>query len=142
MAPRLTDLQRKQIIADYIELGSYNAVAKQNKVSKDTVRRVVNDDAAFAQKAQHKKIENAEGILAHMESRREVVNNIIDVYLDELLSPQRIAKATAAQLATAMAIVIDKFTMKGIKDTSAGTTEDPLSAALKELAEELNTADD
>lgn len=142
MAPRLTDLQRKQIIADYIELGSYNAVAKQNKVSKDTVRRVVNDDAAFAQKAQHKKTENAEGILAHMESRREVVNNIIDVYLDELLSPQRIAKATAAQLATAMAIVIDKFTMKGIKDTSAGTTEDPLSAALKELAEELNTADD
>lgn len=30
--PRLTDKQRKQIIADYVELGSYNATAKRNGV--------------------------------------------------------------------------------------------------------------
>jgi hypothetical protein len=35
MAARLTDKQRKKIIADYVDLGSYNAVAKKHKVSVD-----------------------------------------------------------------------------------------------------------
>lgn len=30
MAARLTDKQKKKIIADYVQLGSYNAVSKIN----------------------------------------------------------------------------------------------------------------
>ena len=41
MAKRLTDRQKKKIVADYLELQSYNATAKENGVSKDTVKRVV-----------------------------------------------------------------------------------------------------
>lgn len=37
MAARLTDKQKK-IVADYLELGSYNAVAKKNNVSNHTVK--------------------------------------------------------------------------------------------------------
>ena len=55
MAARLTDKQKKKIIADYIQIGSYNAVAKLNKVSKDTVKRIVQNCDDFAQKAQQKK---------------------------------------------------------------------------------------
>ena len=41
VAKRLTDRQKKKIVADYLELQSYNATAKENGVSKDTVKRVV-----------------------------------------------------------------------------------------------------
>lgn len=40
MAARLTDEQIKKIIADYLELESYNAVAKRNDVSPNTVKKV------------------------------------------------------------------------------------------------------
>lgn len=41
MAARLTDRKKKEkkIIADYLELQSYNATAKKNKVCPDTVKR-------------------------------------------------------------------------------------------------------
>ena len=41
MAARLTDKQKKKIVADYLELGSYLAVAKKNGVSDSSVKRVV-----------------------------------------------------------------------------------------------------
>lgn len=42
--PRLTDKQRKQIVADYVELGSYAAVAKKHGVADTTVKRAVEQD--------------------------------------------------------------------------------------------------
>ena len=56
MAARLTDKQKK-IVADYLETESYNATAKINGVSKDTVKRVVLGCEGFAQKAQQKEAE-------------------------------------------------------------------------------------
>ena len=41
MAARLTDKQKKEIIADYVECGSYNATAKKNGVSVNTDRKSV-----------------------------------------------------------------------------------------------------
>ena len=58
MAARLTDRQKKKIVADYLETESYNATAKINGVSKDTVKRVVLGCEGFAQKAQQKKRQN------------------------------------------------------------------------------------
>lgn len=40
MAARLTDKRKKKIIADYIELGSYNAAGKPNGVSMNTVKQI------------------------------------------------------------------------------------------------------
>lgn len=40
MAARLTDKQKKKIIADYVEMGSFNAAAKANGVSRNTVKRL------------------------------------------------------------------------------------------------------
>ncbi len=55
MAARLTDFQKKKIIADYVELGSYNAVAKINGVADTTVKRIVNADAEMQRNAEQKK---------------------------------------------------------------------------------------
>lgn len=36
LAARITDRKKKKIVADYLELGSYNAVAKLNGVCRQT----------------------------------------------------------------------------------------------------------
>ena len=58
MAARLTDRQKKKIIADYIQLESYNAVAKMNGVSHQTVKRIVTQNPETDKKLQQKKEEN------------------------------------------------------------------------------------
>lgn len=140
MAARLTDKQKKQIIADYVELGSYNAVAKRNGISDKTVKSIVLSDSEFAKMSEAKKEQNTADILAHMETKRDKVNEIIDAYLDRLLDPVVIMKATPSQLTTALGTLIDKFTMS--KVTTAGTEreEDPLSKALREEAERMENA--
>lgn len=109
MAARLTDKQKKKIVADYLELGSYNATAKANGVSKDSVRRIVQDSEDFAQKAKQKKDENTADILAYMESQRETVCKIIDNGLKELQKPDKFNRATPIQITTAMGTLIDKW---------------------------------
>ena len=140
MAKHLTDKQKKRIIADYVELGSYNAVAKKHKVSVDTVKRTVLRDGETAQKAKQKKEQNTADILAHMELKKDKVCQIVDKYLEALLDPQKIEKATTAQLTTALGTLIDKWTaISG----SGGTQdkEDGLSKSLRELGEELVSDD-
>lgn len=45
-----------------------------------------------------------------METKKSTVNQIIDRYLIALLDEDKIAKATPAQLTTALGTLIDKFT--------------------------------
>lgn len=137
MAARLTDKQKKKILADYSELESYSATAKLNGVSKDTVRRLVASCADFAEKAQKKKEENTADILAYMEKKRSIVCEILDKGLEALNSPNKLAEATPAQITTALGTLIDKWTMiGGPKDE---TTEDDLSRSLRELGERLES---
>lgn len=55
MAARLTDKQKKKIIADYVQLGSYRAAARLNKVSDGTVKRIVEGCGEIEQKVAQKK---------------------------------------------------------------------------------------
>ena len=137
MAARLTDRQKKKIVADYLELGSYNAVAKLNGVSKDSVRRIVQDSEDFAQKAKQKKDENTADILAYMEGKRKAVCEIIEVGLSVL--PEKIKTAkSASEVTTALGTLIDKWSAAsgGPADTAK---EDELSKSLREMAEELES---
>lgn len=138
MAARLTDKQKKQIIADYVEIGSYNAVAKKHGVSDNTVRNIVKQNSDISEKCEQKKEENSIDILTHMDTKRDMVNEIIDVYLARLLDPEVIAKATPSQLTTALGTLIDKFTASGVTKPDTNREDDPLTKALKEEAERLN----
>lgn len=140
MAKHLTDKQKKRIIADYVELGSYNAVAKKHKVSFDTVKRVVSRDGETERKAEQKKEQNTKDILSHMEQKKDKVCQIVDRYLEALLDPHKIEKATTAQLTTALGTLIDKWTAIA---GNGGTEdrEDGLSKSLRELGEELVSDD-
>lgn len=109
MAARLTDEQKKRIIADYVEFGNYNATAKKNGVSVNTVKKIVNENANIAKKCKQKKEQNTADMLAYMESRKEQAKGIIDSYLEALADPEKLEKTPIQQIATAMGIVVDKF---------------------------------
>lgn len=109
MASRLTDKQKKDIIADYVETGSYNATAKKFGVALNTVKKICTQNADIAQKCKQKKEQNTADMLAYMDSRKEQAQGIIDKYLEKLADPEKLESATISQIATAMGIVVDKF---------------------------------
>lgn len=138
MAARLTDKQKKRIIADYVELGSYNATAKVNGVSLNTVKKIVQGNADIAEMCNEKKEQNTVDILAYMESQKGLVCEILGKGLEALNDPGKLKEATPAQITTAMGTLIDKWTAisGGPADTAK---EDDLSRSLREMAEELES---
>ncbi|MCD7735292.1 MAG: helix-turn-helix domain-containing protein [Clostridiales bacterium] len=118
MAARLTDEQIKKIIADYLELESYNAAAKRNDVSPNTVKKYVREDEAFAQKCKQKKEQNTADIMAYMEGKTALVCEIIGKGLEVLASDEKLAEASPAQITTAIGTLIDKWT--GLNQANAG----------------------
>lgn len=140
MAARLTDKQKKKIIADYVQLGSYNAASKINGVSATTVKNIVLKSADIVEKCEQKKEQNTADILDYMDRQREDVCKVLGICLGELKKPERYAKTPPPQIATTMAILIDKYTGfgGGPKDE---TTEDDLSRSLRELGEGLESDD-
>lgn len=138
MANRLTDRQRKKIVADYLELGSYNATAKANGTSPKTVKRVLAEVPEMPEKVKQKKAENTADILAYMESQRGLVCEIIGKGLAVLNDEEKLREATPAQITTALGTLIDKWSAVsgGPADTAK---EDELSKSLREMAEELES---
>jgi len=55
MAKRLTDEQKKSIIAHYVECQSYRETARAFDVSNNTVKRVVENNEEMSQKCTEKK---------------------------------------------------------------------------------------
>ena len=138
MAARLTDKQKKKIIADYVQLGSYNAVAKKHNVADSTVKRIVLSDSEMQKKAERKKEENTADILAYMESQKQIVCEIIGKGLMALNDPEKLERANPSQITTALGTLIDKWVMvNGSSGTEA--KEDGLSASLRELAKEMES---
>ena len=140
MAARLTDKQKKKIVADYVQLGSYNSVAKIHGVADSTVKRAVLACPDMQKKAEQKKEENTADILDYMESQRDDVCKVLGICLSELKKAERYEKTPPQQIATTMAILIDKYTAfgGGPKDE---TEEDSLSRSLRELGGGLESDD-
>lgn len=140
MANRLTDRQRKKIVADYLELGSYNATAKANGTSPKTVKRVLAEVPEMTEKVKQKKAENTADILAYMESQRGLVCEIIGKGLAVLNDEEKLREATPAQITTALGTLIDKWA--AVSGSAADEIkEDGLSKSLREMAEELESDD-
>ena len=140
MAARLTDKQKKKIVADYLETQSVNAAAQRNNVSWDTARKVLNELGDIEQKLEEKKNENTADILAYMESKRGIVCQIIEKGLAALNDPEKLADASPAQITTALGTLIDKWaTVTG--GPADKMREDGLSKSLREMAEGLESDD-
>ena len=120
MAKHLTDREKKKIIADYVELESYNAVAKKHNVSATTVKNTVLKNNESVKKCEQKKEQNTADILEFMDKKKDDVCSIISLYLSELQNSDKLQRASIQSIATSLGIVIDKFTKDAQKrsDTS------------------------
>ena len=128
MARHLTDLERRKVVADYIQCGNYRETGRINGISDDTVRRIVRENGDISQKLAEKSAENAKTVEKYMAENAERVCNIIDSGL--ALIQERLAECTPVQAATIMGILIDKH-----KGTS-GTHQVEMSKGLS-LSEKL-----
>lgn len=135
---KLTDYQKKEIIADYLDSQNISAVSRKHGVSRATVYRLIEDDEVTDRLAQ-KKEQNTLDVLSYMESKKDIACELIDLYLTELSDRDKIAATSIPQLATAMGIVIDKFTRmphKADEDSAGGVL------ILPEVKEEKETGDE
>ena len=126
MAKHLTDLQKKQIIADYATLGTYAAVARKHKVSVNAVKRTVSGNPETAKKCKQKKEENTADILRYMEDQKDDVCNIISLYLSALQDPKRLDRASVQSIATSLGIIIDKFSATSKNDQAVKKLDEVL----------------
>ena len=106
---KLTEKQIKEIIAERIEGASYNSLAKEYRVSVNTIKKYCLSDPDFAQKCTDKKRACADDVLAHMEEKAKNACALIDRLLEELSDPERIKNSGTRELAMAFGIVVDKF---------------------------------
>lgn len=107
---KLSDKQKKFIIAERVEGASLRVLAKKYNVTTTTIQRVLKSDADLLQKVTEKKEENTRVVLSYMDSHKQEVCTLIGALLKELKKPDRIATAPFRELATTMGILIDKFT--------------------------------
>jgi len=140
MAARLTDRQKQKILADYVQLGSYNATAKLNGCALNTVKKLVQTNADIAELCNQKKEENTADVLAYMDAHKDLVCSFIGKGLEMLNDPDKLASANLSQITTAMGTLIDKWAMIG--GSPADTVkDDALSQSLREMAEGLESDD-
>ena len=140
MAARLTDRQKKKILADYVQTNNYCATAKINGVSATTVKNIVRSNADIVEKCEQKKEENTADVLAYMESQKKAVCEIIGKGLAALNDPEKLAAASPSQITTALGTLIDKWAM--VSGSPADTIkDDALSQSLRKMAEGLESDD-
>ena len=82
--PKLTDKEKKKIIADYVNNQNYSETARMNNTSVESVRRIVKADDDFVKKSEIKKEENTKDILEYMDSIYDKQKNVIDLSLNAL----------------------------------------------------------
>ena len=109
MAPRLTDRQKKRIISDYVNIGSYNTVGKMHGISATTVKNVVLRDSETVGLCEQKKKQNTMDMLEFLETRKQKTQDIIDQLLDCM--PDKIPRASLVQIVTAYGVLVDKSTL-------------------------------
>ena len=111
MAARLTDRQKKKILADYVQTSNYCATAKINGVSATTVKNIVRANADIVEKCEQKKEENTADVMEYMNDHKDLVCSFIGKGLEMLNDPEKLAAANLSQITTAMGTLIDKWAM-------------------------------
>lgn len=107
---KITDRQHKKMIAMYAECQNYSLVAKAFGVSVSTARRHINGDEETAKKVQRKKEQNTVAVLEHMSRQKDKVCGLLDRLIDAMDDPVKMDCSTLPQLATALGILVDKYT--------------------------------
>ena len=107
---KLTDKKKQKIVADYVENGNYSETARMNKVSDYTVRTLIKNSENISEKIEQKKEENTQDMIQYLEGKKQDAFDLVNMLIDGMMDKEKISKTPVNQIATAMGIVIDKFT--------------------------------
>ena len=137
--PKLTDKQKKKIIADYVDNGNYSETARINGVNKSTVQRLISKNQEVQQKAQEKKEENTQDMLQYLESKKEDKKRVIELCFkaleDKLASPDMFT--SIRDIAMVYGIIVDKdLKIKEIEATK--TNAENINKNISNIANLLN----
>lgn len=119
---RISDRTKKRIIADRVEGLSLRQLAKKYNVSYYAVQKIVNSDPKLTQKISRKKEQNTLDMLAFLDEQKVSAQEFILMAMQALKDPEKLNRTGAQALATAMGIVIDKFTPATPKAEDEGVT--------------------
>lgn len=133
---KLTDKQRKKMIADRVNGMSIRALAEKYGVSTSTVQSTIKRDKKVTQKITQKKEQNTAEVLAYMDSKKNDVCDLIDALLKEMRDGEKIKATPLNQLATTMGILIDKFTANEVSRANAAE-ENNLARAIADAARHI-----
>lgn len=143
MGKRLTDLEKKNIIAYYIECQNYRETARKFNVSNNTVKRLVlnEDNQEISQEITEKNIQNTKSVLEAMEERKETKINLLNKIL--LAMDKKVEDVdmftNIKDLATAYGIIMDKeikikeLEIKNKEQDNNQDTLDKLDEVLKNI---------
>ena len=112
MATKLNDIQKKKIIADYINNQNYCETARMNNISEATVRSIVknSDNKEVTKRLEQKKQENTINMLEEMDKtknkRIKILSKMIDKIDDKLENIDMFTNIK--DLSMAYGIIIDK----------------------------------
>ena len=109
--PKLTDRQKKKIIADYVDNGNYSETARLNNTTDTTVRTIIKENKDIAlKKMEQKKEENTQDMLQYLESKKEDKKRVIELCFkaleDKLASPDMFT--SIRDIAMVYGILVDK----------------------------------
>lgn len=107
---KLTDRQKKQIIAEYAEgkgQVSYASLGKKYDVDKSTIAKVIKNNPEFQQKATEIKNENTKSMLDYLVNKSSKAQSLLDMLLD--LTEVDIKKASLRDRMGAVKIIVETF---------------------------------
>ena len=107
---KLTDKQKKEIIAYYVECQNYSETGRKFNVDESTVRRITKADKDITKKAEQKNKENTEEVLEAMKKRSKTKIDLLDKIfkaMDGKLDNVDMF-TNIKDLATAYGIIMDK----------------------------------
>ena len=107
---KLTYLEKKKIIADYVDNQNYSETARMNNVSVNAVKNIVLADEETANKCKQKKEENIQNTIEYMQTQHETKKRILDKILTaiETKADNLDMFTNIKDLATAYGIILDK----------------------------------
>lgn len=132
MGKRLTPEEKAAVLAEYAICGNYSAVARKFGVSDNAVRKLVKANPQSSKKFELKKEESELSMLEYLEKRAAKAQSVVDRLLDAMEDKRKVDRANLRDTATALGIVIDKFTAIGNKaDTAAMAKMDEILKEIK-----------
>lgn len=107
---KFTDLEKKTIVADYVNCQNYSEVAKKYDVSVEAIRRIVKEDNEIVKKLEIKKEENTQSTIEYMQTQHETKKRILDKILKAIENKAEDIDmfTNIKDLATAYGIILDK----------------------------------